>query len=106
MPSQSLRSDAVDVVRTVSFPLLLVATAIGLLLMPDLVGADWPGYNSAMILVDHGSRDRRVRDPRRLEPVRRRRARDVRRDRAVAVPAPAGDRHWSARVFMADGNHA
>jgi hypothetical protein len=41
----------VDVVRTVSFPLLLVATAIGLLLMPDLVGADWPGYNSAMILV-------------------------------------------------------
>ncbi|ONI72350.1 hypothetical protein BWI15_20125 [Kribbella sp. ALI-6-A] len=51
MPSQSLRSDAVDVVRTVSFPLLLVVTGIGLLLMPRLVGADWPGYSLAMILV-------------------------------------------------------
>ncbi|GAB2607071.1 hypothetical protein [Kribbella endophytica] len=49
--SPSLRSEAGEVVQTVAFPLILVATGLGLILMPGVVGADWPGWSSTMVLV-------------------------------------------------------
>jgi hypothetical protein len=49
--SPSLRSEAGEVVQTVAFPLILVPTGLGLILMPGIVGADWPGWSSTMVLV-------------------------------------------------------
>ncbi|GAB3834059.1 hypothetical protein [Kribbella italica] len=49
--SPSLRSEASEVVQTIAFPLILVITGLGLILMPNVVGADWPGWSSTMVLV-------------------------------------------------------
>ncbi|ADB34022.1 hypothetical protein Kfla_5006 [Kribbella flavida DSM 17836] len=51
MSSQSLRSEVGRGLAAVFFPLILVVTGLGLILMPEVVGADWPGWSSAMVLV-------------------------------------------------------
>ncbi len=49
--SPSLRSEAGEVVHTVAFLLIPSFTGVGLIVMPDFVGANWPGWSSTMVLV-------------------------------------------------------
>ncbi|MEV6281184.1 hypothetical protein [Kribbella sp. NPDC051770] len=46
-----LRKEASEIVHAVAFRLFPVVTGLGLLLMPRLVGADWPGWSSTMVMI-------------------------------------------------------